>query len=120
AYYNTEGRVNKLLLALPSHSDNSWKPVAKAAGSGSNWEAVLSACQPYMTTQRPYNLDYVHQKPHIWVKPAVVVAIQMTELQLGQKNYLIYAQAPRNCVLREDKGPYDATAFEQAYKQATR
>lgn len=118
AYLNKEERVNKLLLALPSHSDQSWKPIAIVAGSGANWDAIWSACQPYIINQRPYNLDYVHQKPNFWVTPAVVVTVQMTELQLGLKNYLVYTDAPRDCVLREDKGPNEADSFEQAYQKA--
>ena len=118
AYINEEGTANKLLLALPSLIDNSWKPIAKVVGSGLQWNAVWSACHPYLSNMCPHNLDYVPRRPNIWVIPKVVVSIQVTEFKLNQKNYKIYADAARECVLRKDKGPEEASSFEMVYQRA--
>jgi len=117
AYFEGE-RVSKLLLVLPSPTEQGWKPIAIVAGFGSSWNAVWSACQPYVTTNRIRNLDFVAQKPDFWIIPKVVVAVQMTELQLGSKKYKVYAEGAKNCVLREDKGIDEATSFEQVYQIA--
>lgn len=117
AYLNSEGEPKHLLLAVPSHEHKLWKPIAKITGKGTQWDAVWSACQPYLSNRRPLNLDYIPHKPHIWIIPEVVVTAQITELQLGKK-YPVYADAARGCVLREEKGPQEATSFELAYQIA--
>ncbi|MDQ2903275.1 MAG: hypothetical protein M3Y81_06940 [Chloroflexota bacterium] len=117
AYLNDEETVNKLLLAVPSHVRKTWVPIAQVAGKGVPWNTIWSACQPYVVSQRPEYLEKVPHTPHVWVEAKVVVSVKMTRLKLGTR-YLVHADAARECLLREDKGPREATSFEEAYQIA--
>ncbi|MBA2288495.1 MAG: hypothetical protein H0W02_23710 [Ktedonobacteraceae bacterium] len=117
AYLDDEETVNKLLLAVPSHVRKTWVPIAQVAGKGASWNTIWSACQPYVVSQQPEYLEKVPHTPHVWVEAKVVVSVKMTRLKLGTR-YLVHADAARECLLREDKGPREATSFEEAYQIA--
>ena len=117
AYFQKEGELKTLLLAVPSHKSNTWVPIAKVKGKGAEWDAVYSACKPYKLGQRPYNMGDPPDRPQIWFAPKTVVAVSLTELR-SVKNYQVLADAARKCVLREDKGPEEATSLEQVLLMA--
>lgn len=107
-----QGEIKTLLLAVPSYKRNSWVPIAKVAKKSTDWNAVWSACKEYILQQRPERLEDPPSPPNIWIAPEVVVTINTTVLEPGT-GYRIHAFAARNCVLREDKSPKEATSFEQ-------
>jgi ATP-dependent DNA ligase len=111
-----QGEIKTLLLAVPSHKRNSWVPIGKVAQKGTE-SAVWSACKEYILRQRPEYLEEPPTRPHIWVAPEVVVTINTTSLGPGT-GYRIHAFAARNCVLRVDKSPKEATSFEQLLQMA--
>jgi hypothetical protein len=55
--------------------------------------------------------------PDIWIAPKIAVTVKVTELKAG-KNYQVFGDGARNCVLREDKSPQEATSFEQVLQLA--
>jgi DNA ligase-1 len=116
AYHNKQGEIKTLLLAVPSHRRNSWVPIGKVAQKGTE-SAVWSACKEYILRQRPERLEEPPTLPNIWVAPEVVVTINTTSLGPGT-GYRIHAFAARNCVLRRDKSPKEATSFEQLLQMA--
>lgn len=116
AYRDKQGEVKTLLLAVPSHKHNSWVPIAKVGKKGTE-NAVWLACQEYILPRRPERLEEPPTRPHTWVAPEVVVTINTTSLEPGT-GYRIHAFAARNCVLREDKSPKEATSFEQLLQMA--
>jgi ATP-dependent DNA ligase len=109
---NTRGDIKTLLLAVPCHERNSWVPIAKVARTSTDWQAIWPACKPHILNKRPSNMENPPDTTNIWIDPKVVVTVTVTELELG-KAYQVYGYAARNCVLREDKGPQEATSFEQ-------
>ncbi len=118
AYRDKQGEIKTLLLAVPFHKSNSWVPIAKVGKKGTE-SAVWSACQEYILPRRPERLEDPPTRPHIWIAPEVVVTINTTSLEPGT-GYRIHAFAARNCVLREDKSPKEATSFEQLLQMAKR
>ena len=112
AYRDEKGIIASLLLAVPSHELKLWVPVAKATRTNTDWDIIWTACQSFIVDHRPSHLDEIPEIPDIWITPQVVVEITMTELHPG-KGYLVRAEYPRKCTLREDKGPEDATSLEQ-------
>lgn len=108
---NKHGGIKTLLLAVPSHKRNSWVPIAKVAKKSTDWGVVWPACEEYILPQRPERLEEPPAPSDIWIAPEVVVTINITSLELGT-GYQIHAFAARNCVLREDKSPKEATSFE--------
>jgi ATP-dependent DNA ligase len=117
AYWNEERTVSSLLLAVPSHEHNCWVPIAKVKRASTDWDTVWKACQPFLLNKRPEKLEDPPSPPDVWIAPEVVVAVTMTDLHPG-KGYLVRAEYTRNCVLREDKGPEEATPFEQVLQMA--
>jgi len=117
AYIDELDIVRSLLLVVPSHKYKLWIPVAKITKTNTNWDAIWAACQPYILDHRPDNLGEISDIPDIWITPQVVVEVTMTELHPG-KTYLVRAEYPRKCTLREDKGPEEATLFEQILQMA--
>lgn len=105
---NLSGAEKTLLLAVPCHERNSWVPIAKVARTSTDWQA----CKPHILNKRLSNMENPPDTTNIWIDPKVVVTVTVTELELG-KAYQVYGYAARNCVLREDKGPQEATSFEQ-------
>ncbi len=117
AYRDERGAVQSLLLAVPSHELKLWVPVAKVTKTNTDWDAIWMACQPHILDHRPSKLDEISDIPDIWITPQVVVEVTMTELHPG-KDYLVRAEYPRDCILREDKGPEEATSIEQILQHA--
>ncbi len=117
AYRDEKGALLSLLLAVPSYELKLWVPVAKVTKANTDWDIIWTACQPFIVDHRPSYLDEIPEIPDIWITPKVVVEITMTELHPG-KGYLVRAEYPRNCTLREDKGPEDATSLEQILQNA--
>jgi ATP-dependent DNA ligase len=116
AYRNKQKEIKTLLLAVPSHKRNSWVPIAQVAQKGTE-NAVWAACEEYILRQRPEHLEEPPTLPNIWMAPEVVVTISTTSLGPGT-GYRIHAFAAKNCVLRQDKSPKDATSFEQLLQMA--
>jgi len=112
AYRDEKGAVQSLLLAVLFHELKLWVPIAKVTRKNTDWDTIWTACQPYMVDHRPSNIDEITDLPDIWITPQIVVEITMTELHSG-KDYLVRAEYPRKCTLREDKGPEDTTSLEQ-------
>ena len=112
ADFDKQGEVKTLLLAVPSQKRHSWVPIARVAKKSIDWNAVWSACQEYILSRRPECLEEPPTPADIWIAPEVVVTINITSLEPGT-GYKIHAFAARNCVLREDKSPKEATSFEQ-------
>jgi DNA ligase-1 len=112
AYRNEKSAVQSLLLAVLSHELKLWVPIAKVTRTNTDWDTIWTACQPYVIDYRPSQLAEIADIPDIWIAPGVVVEITMTELRAG-KDYIVRAEYPRKYTLREDKGPEDATSFEQ-------
>lgn len=117
AYRDEKGRVQSLLLAVLSYELKLWVPVAKVTRTNTDWDIIWTACQPFIVDHRPPHLDEIPEIPDIWITPQVVVEITMTELHPG-KGYLVRAEYPRKCTLREDKGYEDATSLEQILQTA--
>lgn len=117
AYRDGEITLRSLLLAVPSHERKLWVAIAKVTRTNTDWDAVWRACQPHILDHRPLHLDEISDIPDIWIDPQVVVEVKMTELLLGE-NYLVRAEYPRKCTLREDKGPEDATSLEHILRVA--
>ncbi len=117
AYRNKQGEVISFLLAVQYLEDGCWIPITKVSRKQTDWETVWLACQPYIQNHRPSHFDNPPDKPDIWFAPEVVAEVTVTGLRRG-KDYLVYADYARNCVLREDKGPDEATSFEQVLQMA--
>jgi ATP-dependent DNA ligase len=115
---NLKGAIKTLLLAVPCHERNSWVPIAKVARTSTDWEAVWKACEPHIQGYRPDNLENPSLISDIWIAPMVVVSFKITGLEPG-KAYKMHGYAARGCVLREDKGPEEATSFEQVLQLAS-
>jgi len=112
------GTFKTFLLAVPCHKRNSWVPIAKVARtSEADWNAVWSACEPHIQDYCPGNLEDPPVIPDLWIAPKIVVTVKVTELKAG-KNYLVFGFGARDCVLREDKSPQEATTFEQVLQLA--
>ena len=112
------GEIKTLLLALPCHKRDSWVPIAKVAReSTADWNTVWSACEPHIQDYCPGNLEDPPVIPDLWIAPKIVVTVKVTELKAG-KNYLVFGFGARDCVLREDKSPQEATTFEQVLQLA--
>lgn len=107
-----QGNIKTLLLAVPSLTRNSWVPIAKVAKKSTDWNAVWTTCKEYILQKPPERLEAPPVPPTIWIAPEVVVTINTTVLEPGT-GYRLHAFAARNCVLREDKSPKEATSFEQ-------
>lgn len=118
AYRDKEDVVQSLLLGVLSNERKHWVPVAKVTRTNIDWDTIWTACQSYSLDYRPPNLDEISDLPDIWIDPRVVVEVTMTELLSG-KNYLVHTKYPRRCILREDKGPEEATSFEQVIQMAS-
>jgi ATP-dependent DNA ligase len=114
---NTNGAEKTLLLAVPCHERNSWVPIAKVARTSTDWKAVWPKCKPYILEYPPDNLEEPPGISDIWIAPKVVVTVSVTEWQ-PSKAYLIHGFGARDCVLREDKSPQEATSFEQVLQMA--
>lgn len=112
-----QGAIKALLLAVPCLERNSWVPIAKVARASTDWKAVWPACKLHILDKRPDNLENPSVMPDIWIAPKIVVTVKVTELKAG-KNYQVFGDGARNCVLREDKGPREATSFEQVLQLA--
>lgn len=112
AYLNPVGAVKSLLLAVLDEERQRWVPVAKVARSSTDWNAVWPACQAEITDQFPDVLEPPPDKPDLWLRPSVVVQVSVTTLLPG-KGYLVRAEYARECTLREDKGPGEASEFSQ-------
>lgn len=117
AELNKFGEFKTLLLAVPSHKRNSWIPITKVAKKSTDWNAVWSACEPHLCKHRPSNVEEPPRRPSMWLTPAVVVTINTTSVGPGT-GYLVHAFSARDCVLREDKSPKEATSFEQLLQMA--
>jgi ATP-dependent DNA ligase len=114
---NLSGAEKTLLLAVPCRDRNSWVPIAKVARTSIDWQAVWSACEPHILEYPPDNLEEPPGISDIWIAPKVVVTVSVTEWQ-PSKAYLIHGFGARDCVLREDKSPQEATSFEQVLQMA--
>jgi ATP-dependent DNA ligase len=114
---DSRGAIKTLLLAVPCHERNSWVPIAKVARTSTDWKAVWAACEPHILEYPPDNLEEPPGIPDIWIAPEVVVTVKVTGLEPG-KAYQVHGYAARDCVLREDKSPDEATSFEQALQIA--
>lgn len=114
---NLHGAIKTLLLAVPWHEHNSWVPITKVARTSTDWKAVWPACKLHILENRPDNLEDPPVIPHIWIAPKIVVTVNVTGWQ-PSKAYQIHGFGARDCVLREDKSPEDATSFEQVLQLA--
>lgn len=117
ACQNKRGGVVSLLLAVPYLGYKRWVPITKVSRKSTDWQAVWSACQPHILDYRPSNFDDPPDLPDIWIAPKIVVAIKVRGLKRSE-TYQVYADAAKECVLREDKGPDEATSFEQVLQMA--
>lgn len=117
AYKNKQGVEISLLLAAPFHERKCWVPIGKVLRSSTEWDTVWKACQPYILDHRPENLEDPPDIPDIWLSPNVVVSVRVNDSRPGT-GYEVRVHAPRNCILREDKGPEEATSFEQVLQMA--
>ncbi len=114
---NIIGAIKTLLLAVPCHERNSWVPIAKVARTSTDWQTVWSKCQPHILEYPPDNLEEPPDIQDIWIAPEIVVTFSVTSWQQG-KAYLIHGFGARDCVIREDKSPNEATSFEQVLQLA--
>jgi DNA ligase 1 len=114
---NLHGAVKARLLAVPCHERNSWVPITKVARTSTDWKAVWPACKFHILENRPDNLEDPPVIPHIWIAPKIVVSVNVTGWQ-PSKAYQIHGFGARDCVLREDKSPQEATSFEQVLQLA--
>jgi ATP-dependent DNA ligase len=116
AYLN-KGKVKSLLLAVPHQDSNRWIPITKVPSQSSGWNAIWAACEPHILNHCPYDLVDPPDTPQIWFTPNVVVEVKVTSLKDGI-GYTIRAEYARECSLREDKGPEEATSFEKLSQMA--
>ena len=118
AYEDKQGEIKSLLLAVPDTESHCWIPIARVTKKSiGNWSAIWSACTPHIVDHQPDTLVEMHEMPDIWIAPKVVAQVTLTEFHRG-KVYTIRAEYARKCILREDKGPEEATPFQQALQMA--
>lgn len=115
---NPQGTIKTLLLAVPCLKRNSWVPIAKVGRESTDWRTVWAACEPFIQGYRPDNLEGPPGRLDIWIAPKVVVTVNITGWQQQSKAYQIHGFGARDCVLREDKSPQEATSFEQVLQWA--
>jgi len=114
AYYDRRGAIRSLLLAMPDHQRRRWVPITKVARKNTDWDAVWTACQPHILDHCPLDMDKPPDLPDIWIAPEVVVTVPIQSRSLSS----VDLQLVGVCTLREDKGPEDATPFEQILEVA--
>jgi DNA ligase-1 len=117
AYLNDKGAVKSLLLAVPHQESNRWIPISKVTLHVSGWNAIWTACEPHIMDHCSDNLNDPPDIPDIWFAPKVVVEVKVTSVKdgIGYPVQVVYA---RECSLREDKGPEEATSFEKLSQMA--
>jgi DNA ligase-1 len=108
AFHDSRGDGKSLLLAVLDAARGTWVPIGKVARSNIDWEEVWAACQPYITQHQPDNILDPPYQPDMWIVPHVVVQATVTTAQRST-GYLVRAEYLRQCVLREDKGPEQAS-----------
>lgn len=111
AYLDRDRTVRSLLLAVPEHQRKRWVPIARVA-RGRVESAVWAACQAHIRDRRPDDIEEPPDTPDVWFAPETVVEVTIQEPQ-ASTGYILRLEYPRKCTLREDKGPNDATPFEQ-------
>ena len=117
AFREKQGPMRTLLLVVPSYELNCLVPFAKATLKKAEWESVWKACQDDIVEHRPENLGEFADSPDLWINPRVVTMVTIKHLY-PDESYLVRGDYVKKCVLREDKGPEDATSLEQILQTA--
>lgn len=113
AYSGADGDVGSLLLAVPNRRGR-WIPVARVAKTNVDWKDVWPACSEAIVAGRPQNVAEPPEPVDVWIEPKVVVAVKMRWISKSA-GYAsgVKLEAVRSCSLRPDKGPGEATPFEE-------
>jgi len=113
-YWTKDKKLTALLLAVFDHQTNMWIPVGKVADIGQNWEDTCKACLEQIIENGPINIIRPPAPPNFWINPSVVVQVTARSVSKGARgSYIIRIDAPRDVILRRDKGVANADTFDQ-------
>jgi ATP-dependent DNA ligase len=115
AYHDSstrDGKIDRLLLAVPDPTRKLWIPIAIVTRSNTDWESVWRVCAQHVRTEPLFDVSSTPHTPTVWVSPKAVVRVTIEGVR-QTKNYELNAIAARHCELREDKGAEEATTYQQ-------
>ena len=119
AYFNSPGEVSSLLLAVIDDRTDLWIPIAKVVRDPSGWPAVWKASKRFALSDRPPDVYAPPDIPDVWIEPKVVVKITFERIREGSKGtYLVRVDSPREVTIRYDKGPEQATTYNDLLAMA--
>lgn len=112
AFVDKKNRARKILLGVPQ--GQLWLPITEAhIKTFDRWETIWTICQTCIVHQKPPDYSVFSALPSIWIRPEVVITLQLTEWRPSNSQYLIRPDRVKKCIMREDKGPEDATPLEE-------
>jgi DNA ligase 1 len=122
AYREKKGADRKLislLLAVPDQKRNLWIPIGRVNRNSSGWDIIWKACEPFISSHRPVDLESPPEEPDVWVSPKIVVSA-MIRWPSRSSSYAsgVKLEAVKECRIRADKSADDATSFEQVLQLA--
>jgi DNA ligase-1 len=111
---DNDRKLMSLLLAVPDQKRNLWIPIGRVNRNSSGWDAIWKACEPFISSHRPVDLESPPEEPDLWVSPKIVVSA-MIRWPSKSSSYSsgVKFEAVNECKLRVDKSADDATSFEQ-------
>jgi DNA ligase 1 len=112
AYKNDQGAIRSLLLVVPWRERMCLIPFAKITFKEAEWESLWKGCQFDIVEQRSKALKEFADGPDLWIHPTLVAEVKIKHLY-PDENCIVRGDYVIKCVLREDKGPEDATSLEQ-------